>query len=146
MKPKIIISEEENPEFESFVHQGIIEFNNINSPFHLAARKPGAISPLNIIVKDDGGKNIGGLSASTYWGWLEIEDFFLPDDFRGRGLGGRILELAEETALRRGCRHSHLTTYDFQARDFYEKRGYTIVGRLEDCPPGSTYYWMRKDL
>lgn len=146
MEPEIIISEAEHPEFEQFVHQGIKEFNNVHSPFHLEARKPGAITPLNIIVKDDEGNILGGLSASTYWGWLDIQDFFLPDSIRGKGLGGRILKMAEETALRRGCRYCQLTTYNFQARDFYLKRGYTIVGRLDDCPPGSSYYWMRKDF
>ena len=46
----------------------------------------------------------------------------------------------------RGCSQVMLTTYSFQARGFYEKEGYRVVGEMADYPPGATYYWMRKDL
>jgi len=49
-------------------------------------------------------------------------------------------------AIGRGAQHSFLTTFAFQARGFYEKHGYTVAGTLEDYPPGSAYFWMRKDL
>ena len=39
-----------------------------------------------------------------------------------------------------------LTTFEFQARAFYEARVYREAGRLVGYPPGSTYYWMRKEL
>jgi hypothetical protein len=39
-----------------------------------------------------------------------------------------------------------LTTYSFQARGFYEKEGYSVVGEMAGYPPGATYFWMRKDL
>ncbi len=120
MSTDIVVSEEKDPDFESFVHQGIKEFNNINSPFHLESRK---------------GNTVGGLAASTYWGWLDIEDFHLPEELRGSGLGSKILKMAEDLAAQRGCSRCHLTTYNFQAKGFYERRGYVVVGKLEDCPP-----------
>jgi GNAT superfamily N-acetyltransferase len=146
MNSEIIVSEEKDPDFESFVHQGIKKFNDINSPFHLESRKPGAIVPLNIIVKDQKGRTVGGLAASSYWGWLDIEDFHLPEELRGSGLGSKILKMAEDLAAQRGCSRCHLTTYNIQAKDFYERRGYVVVGKLEDCPPGAIYYWMKKDF
>lgn len=146
MNVDIIASIEKNPEFESFVHQGIVEFNNLNSLSFLEVRKPGSISPLYIIAKDRQGKTIGGLVANTYWGWLDIEDFFLPEMYREKGLGSKILTMAEDLAVKRGCGSCHLTTYDFNAYEFYLNRGYYVVGTLDNYPPGSVYYWMRKDF
>lgn len=42
--------------------------------------------------------------------------------------------------------NQQLRTFGFQARGFYEKQGYRVVGALEDYPPGNAMFWMRKDL
>jgi hypothetical protein len=39
-----------------------------------------------------------------------------------------------------------LTTFDFQARSFYEIKGYKVVGEIKDYPPGSSYFTMVKEL
>jgi GNAT superfamily N-acetyltransferase len=142
----LILTDQKNPEFESFLHEKIMQFNNRHSRYHRDSRAPGAIRPLNIIVAGPDGCPAGGLSASTYWDWLDIEDLYLPGELRGKGLGSVLLSMAENEALNRGCRHCRLTTYEFQARVFYQKRGYVIAGQLDGYPPGSVYYWMRKDL
>jgi hypothetical protein len=45
-----------------------------------------------------------------------------------------------------GCTMSHLDTFDFQARDFYERNGYELFGALDDCPPGHKRYYLKKAL
>lgn len=144
--PGTTLSESEEKEFSEFLRTHIREFNNRASAPHRAIRQPDAITPLNLIVKDEAGNVIGGLAASTYWEWLDIDIFFLPEVLRGRGLGTSLLQTAEAIALERGCKRCFLTTFDFQARTFYEKHGYYVTGTLEDYPPGSAYFWMRKDL
>jgi GNAT superfamily N-acetyltransferase len=141
-----VISENTEKEFGEFLLSQIRSYNNDTSAHHRAARKPGAITPLSLILKDEAANEIVGLAASTYWGWLEIDDFYLPQELRGNGMGTTLLQTAERIAIQRGCRGSFLTTFDFQARTFYEKQGYYVVGKLEDYPPCSAYYWMRKDL
>jgi hypothetical protein len=37
-----------------------------------------------------------------------------------------------------------LTTFDYQAKDFYMKQGYEIFGVLENCPPNHNLYFLRK--
>jgi hypothetical protein len=39
---------------------------------------------------------------------------------------------------------SHLNTFDWQAKAFYEKPGYVIFGVLEDCPRGHTRHYLKK--
>jgi GNAT superfamily N-acetyltransferase len=144
--PETTISEKEESEFEEFLHNKIKDYNNDNSPYHREARKPGSSTPLNIILKDNSGNIIGGLSGSTYWDWLDIDDFYVPEEFRGKGIGASLLQTAESIAVKRGCRRCFLSTFEFQGRVFNEKQGYYVTGKLEDYPPGSAYYWMRKDL
>ena len=146
MAPGTTLSENEEKEFGDFLRTQIREFNNSQSDHHRAIRQPGAITPLNLIVKDEAGNVIGGLAASTYWEWLDIDNFFLPQALRGRGLGASLLQTAETIAIERGCKRCFLTTFDFQARALYEKHGYYVIGTLADYPPGSAYFWMRKDL
>jgi len=143
---RLVLSDEADEAARAFIDQGIKEFNNENSPAHRAARLPGAIRPLDILVRDRNGLLQGGLVADTFWDWMEVHDLWLPPALRRAGLGAALLAAAEAEALGRGCRHAHLKTFSFQARAFYEKQGYTIVGRLEDYPPGETFYWLRKEL
>ncbi len=146
MNLKTIILETEDKAFKNFLQNQIKEFNNEKSPFHKEARNPNAIQTLNLILKDQSGVIVGGLAATMYWNWLEIEELYVPSAARGQGIGAKLLQQAESIAFEQNYIHVHLTTYKFQARKFYEKQGYSVVGTLEDYPPGSAYYWMRKDL
>ncbi len=141
----ISLSAEADPVVEEWLKQRIREFNNRYSPHHLSARTAG-VEPLHVLVRTPEGELLGGLTASTYWQWLDIDDLWLPPALRGQGLGHKLLTLAEAEARRRGCTRAQLRTFDFQARGFYEKVGYRVVGVLEDYPPDGAMYWMRKEL
>lgn len=136
----------EDEAFRTFLKHHIQSFNNRHSSFHLEARTAGYKKPLLIKLEDDFGDVVGGLAAFTYWNWLDIEDFYIPAQFRGEGTGTRVITLAEQTAIERGCKWARLATFEFQARAFYERLGYRVVGELEDYPPGSAWYLMRKEL
>ena len=40
----------------------------------------------------------------------------------------------------------HLSTHSFQARPFYEKLGYEIVGEIRDNPAGHSLFFLKKAL
>ena len=63
-----------------------------------------------------------------------------------RGLGGRILAMAEEDGRRRGCTRAVLSTLHFQAPGFYLKQGWEVAARIECEPPGHTRFYMTKNL
>ena len=129
----------------AFLASQLREWNNQHSPHHqyVRAHPP---EPLDFFLRDATDVIVGGLTAETYWSWLAIDKLWLRDDVRGKGFGGQLLALAEQGARQRGCLWAQLTTFSFQARGFYEKAGYRVVGELADYPPGETYYWLRKDL
>lgn len=143
---QITLNDTSDKEKSAYINAQIKAFNNIYSPHHLAARQPEAITPLEIYIQDKQGNLCGGLVASTYWGWLFIDDFWIMDALRGKGYGRILLKNAEKEAKKRGCKAAWLKTFSFQARAFYQKCGYHVVGQLDDYPPGETFYWMRKDL
>lgn len=103
--------------------------------------------PLAVVVSDpQTGEVKGGLFGRTSLGLLFVERFFLPAAWRGKGLGTRILALAEAEARKRDCTRAALMTLTFQAPGFYLKQGYDIAARLECDPPGATRLLMSKKL
>lgn len=142
----LLLSGDEDKQIRQEIHEQIKSFNDATSEAHRQARKPGSVRTLHVLLRDSNGNLKGGLIADTYWNWLDVEDFWLEEGQRGRGLGRRMLDAAEQEAIRRGCQHVKLETFSFQAREFYEKCGYRVVGLLDDYPPGQRFYWMTKDL
>ncbi|QBD81296.1 GNAT family N-acetyltransferase [Ktedonosporobacter rubrisoli] len=137
---------EAEPEFAAYLNERINEFNYQHSPPHNQARAEGAITPVRIMVVDSAGQWQGGISADLYWNWLELKDFWLSETLRGQGLGSSVLAQIEQIGRERGASKVLLTTFEFQARTFYERHGYKVVGMIEDYPPGSSYYTMVKVL
>ncbi|HEV2146876.1 MAG TPA: GNAT family N-acetyltransferase [Longimicrobiaceae bacterium] len=100
--------------------------------------------PLALALRAPDGALLGGLYGATTWGWLLVDGLWVAEELRGRGLGRRLLLAAEAAAVERGCRGAWLGTFDFQARGFYERLGYTVFAELPDFPPGHTHYHLRK--
>ena len=142
---QVRLTDTASEELRAAVHQQIRAFNDSRSEPHRTARKSSA-RPLDLFIHDREGRLRGGLVASTYWGWLEVDHLWLDQELRGRGYGRRLLRMAESEARARGCQRAWLWTFGFQARGFYERLGYQVVGVLEDYPPGNALYWMRKEF
>lgn len=101
---------------------------------------------LVIAVRDGTGAVIGGLWASTSYEWLFIELLVVPETLRGQGVGRKVMAMAHDEAVARGCRGAWLDTFEFQARGFYEGLGYRVFGEIPDYPPGYSRYFLRKEF
>jgi GNAT superfamily N-acetyltransferase len=99
-----------------------------------------------IVARDRSGRVRGGAQGVAVGAWLALDTVWVEDVFRRRGLGSRVLEAAEAEGRRRGCKWSILATFDYQAPDFYSRRGYVEYARMEDFPWGHTRYQLRKEL
>jgi GNAT superfamily N-acetyltransferase len=108
--------------------------------------EPREYRPVNVLLRDDRERVVGGLIGATVWGWLEVKQLWVSDDHRGQGHGTRLLQMAEQEARRRGCHHALLDTFDFQAREFYEALGYRAFGGLVDFPRGHSRFFLQKTL
>jgi GNAT superfamily N-acetyltransferase len=101
---------------------------------------------LAVVLRDEQGQLAGGLLADTFWRWLHVNTLWIREDLRSSGYGRKLLAIAEQEAIRRGCRHSQLETHDFQALGFYQKLGYILFAQLDDFPPDHIKYFLRKEL
>ena len=90
------------------------------------------------------GPLLGGMNGGMAWGWLYVSHLWIDERMRGQGLGSALLARGEDLARRYGMRGAHLTTASFQAREFYEKQGYSVFGTLEDMPPGESLLYLKK--
>ena len=97
-------------------------------------------------MRDEGGALVGGVWGYVNWNWLFIGLVWLCDSLRGGGHGRQLMEMLEEKARERGCRYSHLDTFSFQARPFYEALGYEVFATLDDYPPGHQRFFLKKAL
>lgn len=102
-------------------------------------------SPFTVVVYSDEAVLIGGARAIVNMGLAEIRGLWVEPPYRMSGLGGRIMAAVERHAHSLGATCAALHTYDWQARGFYEKLGYTVFGTLA-YPGGAQRYHMRKDL
>lgn len=89
---------------------------------------------------------MGGVTARTYWQYLDIKFLWVHERYRKGGLGSKVMHAAEAEALRRGCNAAFLDTLSFQARGFYEKLGYAEFGRLSGFSGKHERYFMQKSL
>ncbi|MFJ6086145.1 GNAT family N-acetyltransferase [Streptomyces sp. NPDC092369] len=103
--------------------------------------------PLHVWALDEAGELAGGLVGHTWTTWLHVTYLWVDDRHRGSGLGSGLLETAERIAREeRGCAAARLETWDFQAPEFYKKKGYEVVCVIPDYPPGTTEYTLTKRL
>ena len=136
---KVALEAEPKASDMNAIVQGLLAFNS--------QRTDGATPKyLVVTVRDSGGAVVGGLVGATYLGWLQVHAVWLPEELRGRGYGNRLLALAEEEAVRRGCENACLETFSFQALLFYEKNGYVVFAQLPDFPMGGAKYFLAKPL
>lgn len=125
--------------------QRVRDYNDSVSEWHSHIRQDGAL-PLDIYAYDEQGTLIGGLVADTYWQWLAVDYLWVAEEHRRNGLGSLLLLEAETKAMARQCRWVKLSTFGFQAPEFYFQLGYQQVGELTDYPPGNRMIWLRKEL
>lgn len=98
-------------------------------------------------AKDKNGTLMGGiLACMVLWNVLYVETVWVSEKCRGNGVASALLKEVEEEAAKQGCYIAQLDTFDFQARGFYEKRGYQVFGTLPDVPRGHERYYMYKKL
>ena len=101
-------------------------------------------SAFSIVLRERGQVVAAGRGV-TNMGLVEIRGLWVEPDWRGQGIGRRLLAALEAEAVRRGCTRAALDSYGFQAPAFYLRLGYREWGRL-DYPNGTTRHFFAKDL
>lgn len=102
---------------------------------------------LKLACHDQYGRLIGGLLGTIQpWSVLTIEVMWVAREAQGKRIGSELLAEAEREAAAAGCTLIRLETFDFQAKDFYLKNGYSVFGELHDSPKGHIEYFLYKRI
>ncbi len=135
----ITLTDDPDPRLETVLEAGLAEYNAAQT----GVRDGRALA---VAVQDpDTGEPVGGLLGRTTLGLFFLDLFYLPEHLRRSGIGGRTLRMAEEEAMRRGCRAAVLITINIQAPAFYARHGWEEFGRIASMP-GVERVFMRKTL
>lgn len=97
-------------------------------------------------IRDEQQEIVAGVSGWTWANACEIRDLWVHPKWRGQGYGRSLLESAEEEVRARGCRVILISSYSFQAPDFYQKCGYELAWLLNDFPPDHQNCFLVKNL
>ncbi len=101
---------------------------------------------LAIILRDCANTIVAGLYGWTWGACCEVKTLWVHNQWRGQGLGTRLMAAAEEEARTRGAAQMVLSTHSFQVPDFYRGLGFEPVGQIEDYPVGYQQIFFRKRL
>jgi GNAT superfamily N-acetyltransferase len=139
-----IASVEEDVNRRKQLDKHLARYNDSVSHWHQSVRKSGG-QDFDLYVEDDSGELIAGLYGEAYFESFEIDRLWVAEVHRHQGLGSQLLQKALTFGLEQNCRFCHLTTFSFQAPNFYTQQGFEIVGELKDFPPGFSKYWLRRN-
>ncbi|MGI9401691.1 MAG: GNAT family N-acetyltransferase [Rhizobiaceae bacterium] len=107
-------------------------------------------SDLVISARDGTGNIIGGITASTSYGWLLVKTLWVREENRGGGIGRGLVMAAHDAGRKAGCHAAWLDTSSAEARDFYTGLEYEVFGELANAPgqfPEVHKRWfMKRDL
>ncbi|MGV3683917.1 MAG: GNAT family N-acetyltransferase [Acidovorax sp.] len=104
------------------------------------------VQPVRLDVRDRHGRLVAGIRSYVFVYWLQTDVLWVAEDQRGKGLGARLLGMAEAQGKALGARNAKLETFEWQARDFYLKQGYGEYARIDDYIQGQYLALMRKPL
>lgn len=99
-----------------------------------------------LLRDEDSDEVIGGLWGVDDFGWAYVTLLYVPTALQGQGIGAQLMVEAEAIARERGMAGLWVNTYDFQARGFYEKLGYSVFGALESVDAAAGQFFLKKRL
>jgi GNAT superfamily N-acetyltransferase len=101
---------------------------------------------LSVFKRAADGSPVAGAFGWTWGGTCYVRYLFVCENLRGQGHGTRLMRAVETEARSRGCRQIVLETHEFQAPRFYQKLGFSIVGRVDNYPAGYQFLMLVKPL
>jgi GNAT superfamily N-acetyltransferase len=137
--PAVMKIEIETPGQETYeaLNGRLVDFNRMHTNWGTTA--------FTVVLRDSAGGVRGGAHGVVRMQAVEIRSVWLDGDQRGQGFGRKIVRAAEEEGRRLGARAALLDSYDFQARGFYERLGYSLFGTFT-YPEGVSRYYLSRSL
>ncbi len=96
---------------------------------------------------EDDGKIAGVITGRAYYNEVHIGDLIVGKGYRRDGIGRKLVTAVENAYKEKGFEKITLTTFGFQAPEFYRKLGYELeFVRKDNDPKLSKYFYLKKVL
>lgn len=128
-----------SPDDLSVIGTGLTAFNE-------AEVGPAERQLIAVLIRNAKGHVLGGLSGYTAWNWLFTQLLFIPEDLRGQGMAGKLLDQAEAEARARFCTGAWIDTFSPVALKAYMKQGYQVFGEIPLFVGDRTRFFLKKQL
>ena len=97
-------------------------------------------------VEEEDGKILGAITGRAYYNEVHIGDLIVSKDCRRSGLGSKLVKAVEEYYSGKCYDIITLTTFGFQAPEFYKKLGYKVEFVRENKDPKLSKYFLSKAI
>ena len=98
------------------------------------------------VAEDDDGKILGVITGRAYYNEVHIGDLIVSRECRKGGIGRSLVIAVEDAYKGKGYDKITLTTFGFQAPEFYKKLGYGVEFIREDNDPKLRKFYLAKSL
>ena len=116
-------------EFNKYASQNNVECNYL--PFAFVAK--------------EGNEVIGIITGNSYYKEVHIGDLIVLEEYRNKHIGSKLIHAVEEHYKNKGFENINLSTYKFQAPEFYKKCGYIVeyIRKNKANPKLDKYYLVK---
>jgi GNAT superfamily N-acetyltransferase len=138
---RFTISEDSSKESQIVVRKGLGK----NFDDHVAnLLKEYPHTGIQLIIKNDVGQVIWGLSGYSVLGTMTLEVLWVDERYRGQGYGKDLLIHAEKVAKERKCIALQTACFSFQNLGFMMSQGFGAFGVSEVYPKGVKEHYLIK--
>ena len=134
---KIEYKENLEEEFYSMID---IEFNKYATKNEVTCN----YVPFAFVAKEDN-KVVGIITGHSYYKEVHINDLIILEKYRNKHIGSKLIETVEKYYKDKGFENINLTTYSFQAPEFYKKSGFKVefIRENKDNPKLTKYFFIK---
>lgn len=128
--------------------------NTIDKQLHISSNTTCSViseQPYTIFITSDKNKIIAGaigqiIEYARIGKSCKISTIWVDENHRKKGLGKKIMDELTNYATNKNCKNVHLETYEWQAKPFYEKCGFSTVAiapNVQKMKAMEQYYMMK---
>lgn len=122
-------------------------YSMLDNEFNKFAYKNGVncnYMQFNFIAKDDD-KTVGLITGHSYYKEVHIADLIIFEEYRNKHIGTKLVKTVEDYYRNKGFENINLTTYDFQAPEFYKKCGFKLefIRENKENPKLNKYFFIK---
>lgn len=98
-----------------------------------------------VFVAKEKGEVVGALTGNTIFTEVRIRDLIVHENYRGKGIGLQLMKNVEDYYKDKGFENLSLTTFEFQAPEFYKKCSFELEFTREnkENPKLTKYFFVK---